>query len=135
MRNLPFLHLKMNKLEEGKLIDSSGNGFHGLTKGESTIIADETFGACLEVKDPNFQISMEKISSRLATSSLSFSFWVRGKCTGHLVTNEGQKILETELQQAEEEWHHLALTADKNTRKSSYYLPFRTFRDILNLEI
>ena len=70
------LFYPFDEIEDGRVLDASGNGNDGLANGNPRILPDDTFGSCLDL-DGHTTLALPT-QSIPAGSSITASFWARG---------------------------------------------------------
>lgn len=70
------LFFPFDEIEDGQVLDASGNGNDGVARGSPRILPDDTFGSCLDL-DGNAALVLTT-ESVPAGGAITVSFWARG---------------------------------------------------------
>jgi hypothetical protein len=71
------LHLRLDDIENGKVVDSSGKGNNGTVQGTPQILPDDTLGGCLSLDGSTEYIDVPPASIP-GGNEITVSFWVYG---------------------------------------------------------
>ena len=72
-----LLHLELDKIENGRVVDASGKGNDGTVHGTPQILPDDTLGACLSLDGSTEYIDVP-LASVPTGNEITVSFWAYG---------------------------------------------------------
>jgi concanavalin A-like lectin/glucanase superfamily protein len=108
------LHLKLDEMEDGKVIDSSGTNEDIAVQGEPTLVPDDTLGACLSFDGAGDYLEVSSVSLTGDSPPHTIELWVR---VDEHPQSKSSMLL---LGQAGEGSHHWVMNPDGTARMGTW---------------